>query len=298
MIEKLKVYGDLYINEPLKKHTTFKIGGEAAYFIYPKNEMGLIRIVELCKKENLPYKVFGKGSNILASDERFDGVVICLDRYFTDFNFEDDGTCYAQSGMSIILLAMEAMKRSFSGLEFASGIPATAGGCAYMNAGAYKSDISNIIKRVYVLKDNGCIWMDKEDLDYSYRHSIFQSHPEWIILGLELKLEKADKKNIKDLMDARRSRRLESQPLDKPSAGSVFRNPDIAPAWKLIEECGLRGKMIGGAKISEKHANFIVNEDNAKASDVDLLVKEIQKAIDDKYHIKLKPEVEKFNWKD
>ncbi|MDF9825019.1 UDP-N-acetylmuramate dehydrogenase [Breznakia sp. PF5-3] len=298
IVEILEKHGDLELDAPLSKHTTYRIGGRAKYLVYPKNELSLIRIIETCKDEGLPFKVFGKGSNILCSDAYFHGVVICLDRYFNEFNFEEDGTCVAQAGVSLILLANNAMKESFSGLEFASGIPATIGGAVAMNAGAYKSDMSSIINRVYVLKDSECVWLSKEQLDFSYRHSIFHNHPDWIILGIELKLVQGDQKEIRDLIDARRQRRQDSQPLEKPNAGSVFRNPKDVQAWQLIEGCGLRGKQIGGAKISEKHANFIVNEGNATAEDIDQLVLLVQNTVFEKYGVHLKMEVEKFNWED
>lgn len=297
MKELLNQHGTLLIDEPLSKHTTFRIGGSAKYFIYPKNEISLLRIIEICKKYNKEYKVIGKGSNLLCSDDDFDGVVICLDKNFTDYNFEDDGLCYVQAGMSLVFLANESAKSSLSGLEFASGIPATVGGAVYMNAGAYKRNMSDIINRVYVLKDDHIVWMDNKECDFSYRHSVFQLHPEWIILGCELQLEKGDADEIRDLIDARRKRRMDSQPLNKPSAGSVFRNPSEAPAWKLVEDSGLRGKQIGGARVSDKHANFIVNEGGAKATDVGSLVELIQETIKARYGIELKMEVEKFNWK-
>lgn len=296
--EKLRSHGDLEIDVPLSKHTTFRIGGKCKYFIYPKNEMSLLRIIELCKENNVAYRVFGKGSNLLCSDEDYDGVIICLDRYFNEIQIENDGHIYAQAGVSLILLAHEAMKASLSGLEFASGIPATLGGAIYMNAGAYKSNMANIIQKVYVLKDDSCVWMNVNELDYSYRHSIFHENRDWIILGADIKLEQGVQSEIKALMDSRRGRRMSSQPLNKPSAGSIFRNPETYPAWQLIEEIGYRGKQLGGAKVSEKHANFIVNEDNAKAVDVDNLVKEIQEEVRKKYQIEMKMEVEKFNWQD
>lgn len=296
--DKFRQYGDLETDASLSKHTTFKIGGTAKYFLYPKNEMALLRVLEICKENKIPYRVFGKGSNILCSDEEYEGLVICLDRYFNECQFEEDGSCYAQAGMSIILLAHTAMKNSLSGLEFASGIPATLGGAIYMNAGAYKSNMKEIVEKVYVLKENSCVWLDVDELDYSYRHSIFHEHRDWIILGAKLKLKKGIQKDIKDLMDSRRKRRIESQPLDKPSAGSVFRNDENCPAWKLIEEIGYRGKQIGGAKVSEKHANFIVNENHAKANDVYTLIQEIQNEVQEKFGITLKMEVERFNWKD
>lgn len=298
IVDQLTNYGDLEIDAPLSKHTTYRIGGKARYFIYPKNEIALSRVIEICKENNIVYKIFGKGSNLLCSDDYFDGCIINLDRYFTDCHFENDGTCVAQAGISLIFLAHSAMKNSLTGLEFASGIPATLGGAIYMNAGAYKSDMSKIIEKVYVLKDNGYVWMDVKELDFSYRHSIFQSNKDWVVVGAQLKLEKGDQKEIKALMDSRRQRRMETQPLDKPSAGSVFRNHEVYPAWKVIDEIGYRGKMIGGAQVSEKHSNFIVNANNAKAVDVITLAKEIQEKVKERFGIELKMEVEKFNWKD
>lgn len=295
--EKLRIYADVEVDTPLSKHTTYRIGGTCKYFIYPKSTLGLIRILEILKEENVPVKVFGKGSNLLCSDDDYDGVIICLDKYFSDFYFEEDGTCMVQAGASIILVANEAMKHAFTGLEFASGIPGTVGGALFMNAGAYKSDMSQITKEVYVLKDGTIQTMKVEDLDYSYRHSIFQSHPEWILLGCKLKLESGDQKAIRDVMDSRRKRRMESQPLNKPCAGSVFRNPEGHQAWQLVESIGMRGKRVGGAMVSEKHANFIVNEDHASAMDVVTLIETIQKEIKERYQLDMITEVERFNWK-
>lgn len=295
--ERLLPYGDVECNEPLAKHTTFRIGGNAAYFIYPKNEICLMRILDLLKEANLPYKIFGKGSNLLCSDEPYEGACICLDRYMTDFYFEQDGTCVAQAGCSIILLAHEAMKQSLSGLEFASGIPGTFGGALFMNAGAYKSAISDILQSVFVLKEDTCVWMDVEELDYAYRHSRFQKENAWIILGGKLKLEQGDQKEIRDLMDSRRKRRMSTQPLNKPCAGSMFRNPENAQAWELIEKIGYRGKRIGGAMVSDKHANFIVNEERATAKEILSLVEEIQQKVKEQFGIELRTEVERFNWK-
>lgn len=294
---KLRCYGDVECNVSLAKRTTFRIGGTCRYFIYPKNELCLLRILDILEEAQIPHKIIGKGSNILCSDEEYKGAIICLDRYFTDFYFEDDGSCLVQAGTSIILLAHEAMKNSFSGLEFASGIPGTVGGAVFMNAGAYKSDMSNILQEVYVLKGHTIEVMQVNELDYAYRHSIFQSHPEWIILGARLQLTKGDQKEIRDLMDSRRKRRMESQPLDKPCAGSMFRNPEDYQAWQLIEEIEMRGYRIGGAMVSEKHANFIVNEHDAKASEVAELVELIQKKVKERFDIDLITEVEKFNWK-
>lgn len=296
MEKKLEKCGDLLIDEELKKHTTLRVGGKAKYFIYPYDEMNLMRIIELCGEYNKPYKILGNGSNTLASDHDFDGVVIALDRYFNNYHFEDDGSCYAQAGVSLILLSSEAMRNSLTGLEFASGIPGTLGGGVYMNAGAYKSDMSQIIKRVQVLCDNKIYYVDVNELGYSYRTSIFQKRKDIVILGAELKLTKGNAQEIKDLIDQRRKRRMDSQPLDKPSAGSMFRNPDTGNAWKYIDEAGLRGKKVGGAQVSEKHSNFIINADNASAQDIADLVDLVKKEVKDKFGIELRTEVERFNW--
>lgn len=295
--KQLSAYGDVEINESLAKHTTFRIGGNCAYFVYPKNQIALMRILDIAKNAGYPYKLFGKGSNLLCSDEEYHGMVICLDRYMNDFYFEEDGICVAQAGCSIILLAHEAMKHSFSGLEFACGIPGTLGGAIFMNAGAYKASMSDILQSVLVQKDGECQWMEVDELEYGYRSSRFQREREWIIVGAKLKLTKADQQQIRDLMDSRRKRRLDTQPLDKPSAGSMFRNPESAFAWELIDKLGYRGKRIGGAMVSTKHPNFIINEDNASAKDIAALVDEIQRKVKEVYGIELHTEVERFNWK-
>lgn len=297
IVKKLQSYADVECNVSLQTRTTFRIGGTCKYFIYPKNELCLLRILDILKEEGIEHRIFGKGSNILCSDEDYDGAILCLDRYFTDFFFEEEGACVVQSGCSIILLAHEAMKNALSGLEFASGIPGTVGGALFMNAGAYKSDMSAIVEEVYVLKDHTICAMKTKELHYRYRHSIFQTHRDWIILGARLQLQPGDQKEIRDLMDSRRKRRMESQPLDKPCAGSMFRNPSEHQAWQLIEQIGLRGKRIGGAMVSEKHANFIVNEDHASAKDVVELVETIQKEVKERFGVDLITEVEKFNWK-
>lgn len=297
LLEKLEVYGRILCHESMKKHTTYRIGGTVDYFIYPKNEMALTRILQLLQKENVPYHVLGRGSNILCSDAHFHGAIINLDRTLNDFFFEEDGLLIAQAGCSIINLSVEAMKRSLSGLEFASGIPGSIGGALYMNAGAYKSNVESLLKGVYVWKQGKIEWMDPSELDYGYRHSIFQKQKDWLILGGCFQLQKGNRKDIEDLMDSRRKRRMDAQPLDMPCAGSVFRNPDTIPAWKLIEQLGLRGYQIGGAQVSLKHANFIVNA-NGKATCQDVLdlIGLIQKRAKEEYDIELVTEVERLTW--
>lgn len=297
LLEKLEVYGKVLQNESMKKHTTYRIGGTVDYYIYPKNELALMRILQLLKEEQVPYHVLGRGSNLLCSDNHFHGAIINLDRTLNDFFFEKEGLLLAQAGCSIINLSIEAMKNSLSGLEFASGIPGSLGGALYMNAGAYKSDIASILKGVYILRDGKIEWVEKENLDYGYRHSLFQNHKDWIILGGCFQLKEGNRKEIEDLMASRRQRRMESQPLDMPCAGSVFRNPEAMPAWKLVESLGLRGHKIGGAQVSLKHSNFIVNADQtATCQDVLDLISLIQTKAKEVYDIDLITEVERLIW--
>lgn len=296
LINHLNEIGDVLEYEPMSKHTTYRVGGKARYFVYPKNEIGLMRLFELANEYQVKTKVVGKGSNLLVSDEDYDGMVISLDRYFNEVIFEEDKVS-VYAGQSIIYLAHEAMKRGLSGLEFASGIPGTVGGACFMNAGAYKSEIKDVIDAIWVLKDGNCVWMRPEECEFGYRTSIFKKNPSWVILAVRFHLTKKDSQEIKELMDSRRQRRLDSQPLNKPSAGSVFKNPENVPAWKLIDDAGLRGYKIGGAMVSEKHSNFIVNEDKASAQDILSLIELIQNTVNEKFHVTLKTEVECFNWK-
>ena len=296
LYEKLANYGTIEIDKSLAEMTTLRIGGKASLVIYPETDISIDPIIDLLKEYNFPYKVIGKGSDLLCSDDDYDGAIIRLDKHFNNVYFEDN-EIIAQGGASIISLSIEAMKKGLSGLEFASGIPGTIGGAIYMNAGAYKSSISEILKEVFVYHDGSFSWIKKEDCDFGYRSSCFQKHPDWIILGAKLVLEYGDTKTIEHLMDDRRERRMKTQPLNAPSCGSVFRNPENHNAWELIEGIGYGGKRIGGAQVSDKHCNFILNVDNASAKDYMSLVKEIQEKVKEKYDIELHTEMEMFNWK-
>ena len=293
---KCSQYGDLQTDMSMATLTTYKVGGRAKYVFYPSSLVGLIRGLRLMQEAGYPCKLLGKGSNLLASDDDYHGCLVRLDRNFTNCYFEDDGVVYVESGASIIFVSHEAMKHELSGLEFASGIPGTVGGALFMNAGAYKSCMADVVKEVLVYREGRVEWLDVKECNLAYRSSIFQQHRDWIILAIKLQLKVGDGVEIKSLMDSRRERRLASQPLDKPSAGSVFRNPEKIAAWQCIEGVGLRGRRIGGAQVSEKHANFIINVGNAKAEDVRALIEEVQQAVKDKYQIELQPEVEFFNW--
>ncbi len=294
LFEELSAISTTERDVPLKKMTTLRVGGEAAYVVYPENEMSLDAVMRIIRKNSIPFKVIGKGSNLLCGDGRYEGVIIRLDRHFTDFFFDGEYVT-VQAGCSIIALAQEAAKRGLSGLEFASGIPATVGGTVFMNAGAYKASMSDIVEEVFVYRDGSLCWMEKNSFEYAYRTSIFQKHPDWIITAVRMKLQKGDPDEIRQLMENRRERRFATQPLNYPSCGSVFRNPEGMNSWKLIDEIGYRGHVHGGACVSQKHPNFIVNLGNATARDYLELVEEIQQKIKDQFGITLKTEMEKFN---
>ncbi len=291
----LNAFCEIDTDKSFRQMTTLRIGGNVKYVAYPKNVVALDGLMRYIKEKELPYKMLGKGSDLLCSDKDYDGVVIRLDRHFAETYF-DGTTIVAQAGCSIIALAVNAMQEGLSGLEFASGIPGTLGGAIFMNAGAYKSSISEVLTEVLVYRDGQFVWMKKEECEFSYRSSIFQKHPDWIILAARLSMQKSEVEEIRSLMENRRERRMASQPLDKPSCGSVFRNPENENAWALIDGIGYRGMKCGDAEVSTKHCNFIVNNGNASADDYANLVAQIQDKVKEKYGIELHTEMEKFNW--
>lgn len=296
MSEILSRFAEVEKEVPLSTMTTLRIGGPAALVVYPETLLAFDQIMRILKEEDVSCKIIGKGSDLLCSDDRYDGVVIRLDRYLHHTYF--CGTkAYAEGGASLIAFSVNAMKNGLSGLEFASGIPGTVGGAVFMNAGAYRSCMADIIERVLVYRDGDFVWMTNEECCFSYRESIFSRHPDWIIMAAEVSLTNKDRDEIDELMEDRRSRRMSSQPLEYPSCGSVFRNPEGMNAWQLIEGIGFRGKSKGGALVSEKHCNFIVNTGGATAEEYIFLVNEIIRLVEDKYNVTLVTEMEKFNWK-
>ncbi len=287
--------GKVVENVPLKDHTTYKVGGIASCFVYPENSKQLIKLLKYAKSKDIKYKVLGNGSNTLFSDEKYEGIIIKLDKF--DYIEIKNNIIVAGAGYNLMKLASLAARKSLAGLEFASGIPGTVGGAVYMNAGAYKSDMGYIVKRVKVLTpDYRVITMTNRELDFHYRSSFFQKNKDYICLEATLGLTKGKKEELYKVNQERKQRRLESQPLEYPSAGSVFRNPEGLFAGKLIEDLGLKGLTKGGAQISNKHANFIINIGNAKASDIKELIEFTKDAVLDKYNIELKCEQEFVNW--
>ena len=289
-IKKLKL-GKLIEDVDLKKYTTYKIGGIAKLLVIPDNVDCLIKLLKYIETNKIKHKVLGFGSNLIFSDEVYDGILIKLDE-FNDL--EINGTnITVGAGYSMIKLSLTAARQGLAGLEFASGIPGTVGGAVYMNAGAYGSDMGYIVKSIKVLTpDNKVVVMENKELNYHYRTSFLKQHPDYICLEATLKLRNGDRDAILEVIRDRKKRRLDTQPLEFPSAGSVFRNPPDDSAWRLVEAIGYKGKRIGDAMVSTKHANFIVNAGHASGDDIKKLILEIQKKVKSKYDIDLKVEQE------
>ena len=282
-------------NESIKKLTSYKVGGKAKVVVYPKDEEKLIELITYLKNNSITYKVIGNGSNLLFSDKDYDGALIKL----TNFdNCEIRGTTVkVGAGYSLVKLSLQTAKESLTGLEFASGIPGTIGGAVFMNAGAYKSDMGYIVRNVRVLTpEMQIITLSNAEMNFHYRTSFLKTHPDYICLGCTLSLKRGKRTAIEEVIKERRKRRLASQPLEYPSAGSVFRNPPDKFSGELIESAGLKGKTIGGATVSKKHANFIVNKNKAKAQDIKDLMEFVKNEVKDKYNIELKEEQEFVNW--
>lgn len=266
-------------NEPMSRHTTFKIGGNASTYIKVGTLSKLSAIVKECKNSDIDYLIIGNGSNILVSDDGLDKTVIRLDGELRNIALLDETTIYCGAGASLAALCKFALKNSLSGLEFAWGIPGTVGGAVFMNAGAYGGEMKDVVYSVSHITESGEIGRtEKDNLQFGYRNSVYRSNG-CIITGVTLKLKKAQKNEIQEKMDDFLFRRSSKQPLEYPSAGSVFKRPQGAFAGALIEQCGLKGKTVGGAQVSEKHAGFIINKSNATAQDVKNLVKEIQQTV-------------------
>ncbi len=268
--------------EPLSRHTTFKIGGSADVYIKVKNYSQLTSVLNECRESDVDYLILGNGSNVLASDDGYRGVVIRLDGDFRKLSLLDDTTIYCGAGATLASLCKFALNNGLSGLEFAWGIPGTVGGAVFMNAGAYGGEMKDVTYCVSHVDKNGNLGRtDRDDLQMGYRTSVYRSNG-CIITGVTLKLQKGVPEDIRAKMDDFLGRRSDKQPLEFPSAGSVFKRPEGAFAGALIEQCGLKGKCHGGAQVSEKHAGFIINKENATAHDVKSLIREVQTEVAEK----------------
>jgi len=277
-------YGKVLENQNIKDYTTYKLFGKIKTIIYPNNIEDLIELLKHLKKEKTKYLVIGNGSNLILKKD-YNGVIIKLDK-FDQLEINDDIVTVG-AGYSLMKLALKTANLGLSGLEFASGIPGTIGGALYMNAGAYNSSMSDIILETQVLDENlNIITLTNQQLNFGYRYSILKQK-DYICLNAKMKLKKRNKEEILNIIKTRKEKRLQSQPLEFPSAGSVFRNPEGMYAGKLIEDLGLKGENIGDAYISEKHANFIINKGNASGEDIDKLITLIKKQVKEEYDIEL-----------
>lgn len=281
---------NVYCDEPMKKHTTFRIGGPADYYVCPHSMEELQETVQICRKENMPFFILGNGSNLLVSDRGYRGTVIQLWKNLGDIEVRNHYIT-AQAGALLSKIAAEALEEELTGMEFASGIPGTLGGAVVMNAGAYGSEMKDVLREVEVLDTEGNIQvLKKEELKLGYRTSIVKEKG-YIVLSAVLELRKGDRGQIRAVMDELKESRVSKQPLNMPSAGSTFKRPEGHFAGKLIMDAGLRGFSIGGAQVSEKHCGFVVNKGDATAADVLDLIKEVQERVYNQFGIKLEPEV-------
>lgn len=286
--------GIIKIDEPLSKHTTWRIGGPAELFVEPSTKAGLIKTFEIIRENQLPWRIIGRGSNILVSDDGLKGITIKLAAGMDALDIKDELVTVG-AGYPLVKLATVLSRQGLSGLEFAGGIPGSVGGAVFMNAGAHGSDISAIFVKCLVLFEDGRLeWLAHKDMDFAYRTTKLQEQNA-ICVEAVFKLQKGDRTEIVSKMQANKDYRKQSQPYSFPTCGSVFRNPLPNYAGNLIEEAGLKGYQIGGAQISELHANFIVNIDSATSKDVLDLIAYVKKKIYDKNQINMETEVELFD---
>lgn len=276
--------------EPMARHTTFRIGGPADYFV----ELGSIEqiraAIQVCREENLPWFVLGRGSNLLVSDRGYRGVILSIYKDFQKTEIQGE-TVTVQAGVLLTTLSGKVLDASLTGLEFASGIPGTIGGAVVMNAGAYGGEMKDIVRKVTVLDQDGEVrTLTCGEMQFGYRTSLAKKKG-YIVLGAELTLKQGEKEKIREEMQTLKAKRIEKQPLEFPSAGSTFKRPEGYFAGKLIMDAGLRGAAVGGAQVSEKHCGFVVNTGNATAADVRELMRQVQGKVQEQFGVHLEPEV-------
>ncbi len=287
---KLGEQVEILAAEPMKNHTTFRIGGPADALALPKTPEEVAEVVRFCHEHAQPYYVLGNGSNLLVSDEGYRGLVLQLYRNFNDIQVNGE-TITVQSGAMLAAVARTAYQTGLTGLEFASGIPGTIGGAVVMNAGAYGGEMKNVLKEVTVLtKEGEVLVIPAKALELGYRTSVIPKNG-WIVLGAVLQLKKGDQEQILARMEELKEQRITKQPLDLPSAGSTFKRPEGYFAGTLRMDAGLRGFTVGGAQVSEKHCGFVVNRGNATAADVWELICEVKRRVKEMTGVELEPEV-------
>lgn len=277
--------------EKMSKHTTMKVGGPCDCMILPTTIDEIKNIIDYARKENIDYYIIGNGSNLLVRDEGVNKLIIKISAGFNEIEVEDEYISVL-AGCSIPKTALVAKQNSLTGFEFACGIPGTIGGGVRMNAGAYGGEFADVIEEVtYLDEENNICVVKNKDMDFSYRHTIFSNRPKCVILKTKFKLKKGEEADIANKMQANKEARISKQPLEYPNSGSVFTRPTGYFVGKLVQDSGLRGVLIGGAQVSEKHTGFIVNKGGATCSDVLNLIKLIQDTVFEKFQVKLKTEV-------
>lgn len=277
-------------DEPLKNHVTFRVGGAADYFVSPESAEEVQKIILLCKEAGMPYYILGNGSNLLVSDQGYRGVIIQIYKSMSEISVKGEFVT-AQAGALLSAIAAKAAGESLAGFEFASGIPGTIGGAAVMNAGAYGGEMKDVLEQVTVLtKEGELLTIPKEELDMGYRTSKVAKN-QYIVLEAVIHLAYGEQEKIWEKMNELKEKRTTKQPLEYPSAGSTFKRPEGYFAGKLIEEAGLRGFQVGGAQVSEKHCGFVINKDNATASEVRELIRQVSERVKANSGVTLEPEV-------
>lgn len=279
--------------EPMRLHTTFRVGGPADLFVSPNSVEEVRKVTALCREEGVPYYIMGNGSNLLVSDQGYRGVIIQFYKEMNDISVE--GTLLrAQAGALLSAVANRALSESLTGFEFAAGIPGTLGGACVMNAGAYGGEMKDVLKAVTVLTQEGeVLTLSNEGLELGYRTSVI-ARKHYIVLEAEIALSEGKKEEIQAVMDDLKERRITKQPLEYPSAGSTFKRPEGYFAGKLIQDAGLRGFQVGGAQVSEKHCGFVINKDHATAAEIAELIRQVSEKVEAQFGVKLEPEVKRL----
>lgn len=282
---------DILLNEPMRRHTTFAIGGPADLFVQPKTRRELSETLRVFRERGVRFLLLGNGSNMLVADAGIRGAVVCTSE-LDDVRVNDDGTLVAEAGALLGRVARRAQRAGLTGVEFAGGIPGSLGGAVFMNAGAYDGQMAGVVEKTEYLDENGALHtLTGDEHNFGYRRSVFRDHPDWTVVRSTLRLQPGDPAAILDYMNDLAQRRREKQPLNFPSAGSTFKRPAGYFAGKLIEDAGLKGTSVGGAQVSEKHAGFLINRGGATCDDMLRLIELVQQRVKEKFGVQLECEV-------
>ena len=290
-LEEILDKGSIRYNEPMKKHTTMKVGGPCDCMVEPSSIEEIQKVLEYVKENNIKYYIIGNGSNLLVKDEGVHALIIKIANKFSGFEVNGE-YIKAYSGCSVPKLSQIAKENSLSGLEFACGIPGSVGGGIRMNAGAYGSEMVNVVEKVGFLDENGNLKeIDGKDAHFTYRHSMFVDNPQYVVVYAIYKLVKGNKEEISKIMEENMNSRKQKQPIEYPNFGSVFKRPEGYFVGKLVDDCGLKGYKIGGAQVSTKHSGFMINIGDATCKDVLDLIEYVKEKVYEKFNVKLQEEV-------